>query len=31
MNASVPVSPHTFVSQDEWLAARRDLLNEENF
>ena len=27
MNASV--SPHKFVSQDEWLAARRDLLNEE--
>ena len=29
MNASGSVSPHTFVSQDEWLAARRDLLNEE--
>lgn len=29
MNASASVSPHKFVSQDEWLAARRDLLNEE--
>ena len=29
MNASGSVSPHTFVSQDAWLAARRDLLNEE--
>ena len=29
MNASVSVSPHTFLSQDKWLAARRDLLNEE--
>ena len=29
MNASGSVSPHTFVSQHEWLAARRDLLNEE--
>jgi predicted dithiol-disulfide oxidoreductase (DUF899 family) len=29
MNALASVSPHKFVSQDEWLAARRDLLHEE--
>ena len=29
MNASVSVSLHKVVSQDEWLAARRTLLNEE--
>src|SRR5215218_3335367 len=29
MNASVPLLPHKVVSQEEWLAARRDLLNEE--
>ena len=29
MNASVSPSPHKVVSQDEWLAARRNLLNAE--
>jgi len=29
MNASVSVSLHKLVSRDEWLADRRDLLNEE--
>jgi predicted dithiol-disulfide oxidoreductase (DUF899 family) len=29
MNASVSVSPHKVVSREEWLAARRNRLNEE--
>ena len=29
MNASVSGTPHTVVSQDEWITARRNLLNEE--
>jgi len=29
MNASVSGTPHTVVSQDEWIIARRNLLNEE--
>ena len=29
MSASVAVSPHKIVSQDEWLPTRRNLLNEE--
>ena len=29
MNASVSVLSHKVVSQEEWLAARRELLREE--